>query len=134
MLYGYENYCQAEVQSKSSPTPNSKSKLLTPNSNSRLDWRDTIIEQTTHHISSCANTIFPLVPPHPPAISKALLKVLLPSVIPFRKPLMTQNLNPNSGAKFCKFFRNPTIQTPQMLYLFEILTLPFTLNPPHFPL
>ena len=40
---------QAEVQSKSSPTPNSNSKLktLTPNSNSRMDWSDTIIEQPT---------------------------------------------------------------------------------------
>ena len=63
---------------------------------------------------------------------------------------MTPNLNPNSDAKILqkflqpifanpeyenfKFFRDPTIQTPQMLYLFETLTLPFTLNPPHFTL
>ena len=43
----FTKYCQAKVQSKSSPTPNSKSKLLTPNS--RLDWRDTIINRTTTH-------------------------------------------------------------------------------------
>ena len=62
------------------------------------------------------------------------------SVLPFQKPLRTQNLIPTQMQKFYKFFRNqffcnPTIQTlPQMLYLFEIFTLPFTLYPPHFTL
>ena len=92
-------YCQAEVQSKSSPTLNSKSKLKTPNSNSRLDWRDTIIEQTTHH------------PTHPPAILKALPEVPIQSVIPFWKPLMTLYKNCNSVAKFVQIFCNPIFQT-----------------------
>ena len=76
--------CQAEVQSKSSPTLNSKSKLLTPNSNSRLDWRDTIIEQPTHQITACAmHLITACATPHPPKTFKALLDYIQSSVIPF---------------------------------------------------
>ena len=82
--------CQAEVQSKSSPTPKSKVQLQSPNSNSRLDWRDTKIELPTHP---------PTHPTHPtpPATSWALPEVLLPSVIHFWKPLMTPDSDPTSN-------------------------------------
>ena len=96
-IFRAANYCQAEVQSKSSPTPNSKSKLRTPNSNSRLDWSDTIIIRTTHPPTHHPPTTHPT---HPPITFQALLEVIPPSVIPFWKPLMTLYKNCNSVAKF----------------------------------
>ena len=43
-----------------------------------------------------------------------LPEVLPPSVIPFWKPLMTPNLNPNSDAKILQIFCNPILQPHQI--------------------
>ena len=60
--------------------------------------------------------------------------VLPPSVIPFWKPLMTPNLNPNSDVKILQIFLQPIFATqeyenfqrpyPQVLYLFGNLSWP----------
>ena len=73
---------------------------------------DSIIQQPTHH----------------PKTFLTLPEALPPSVIPFWKPLMTPNLNPNSDAKILQIFLQPIFATPeyenfqrpypQVLYLF----------------
>ena len=83
-------------------TPNSKletpnSQLLTPS----LDWSDTKIIRTTHHTH-----------PTPPITLQALPEDLPPSVIPFRKPLMTPDLDPDSDAKILQIFSQPFFANP----------------------
>ena len=62
---------------------------------------DSIIQQATHHH-------------HPPKTFLTLPEVLTPSVIPFWKPLMTPNLNPNSDAKILQIFLQPIFANQNM--------------------
>ena len=66
-----------------------------------------------HPIYPHVPTIYPHVPPTPPATSEAFPEGLLPSVIPFWKPLMTPDLDPNSDAKILQIFLQPIFATPQ---------------------
>ena len=85
--------CQAEVQSKSSLTLNSKSKLKTPNSNSRLDWRDTIIELPTP----------PTPPTHPTRYFKGTSRCPTTKCYTF----LETSHDPQLGSLiWCKFFAN----------------------------
>ena len=49
---------------------------------------------------------------HPPETFQALPGVLPPSVIPFWKPLMIPNLNPNSDVKILQIFLQPYFANP----------------------
>ena len=120
-------YCQAEVQLKSSLTTNSKSKLLTPNSNSRLDWRDTIIEQPTPPDSPILDQIARSC--HPPTLNfLGTSRCLITKCYTF---LETSHVPQLGSPLRCKNFANffATLFCKPLLSLLENLPTSVFMNP-----